>query len=83
LIFLACESSIDTTDAPCVGAIASTVGRNSLEEWRSSTYPDEPCAIFGAFSRDCGLPMILKSSDDFGMAVGAFGRLAASAVISP
>ncbi len=32
---LAAESSIDTTDAPWVAAIASTVGRNSFEENRS------------------------------------------------
>ena len=82
-IFLASESSIDTTVAPWVAGIASTVGRNSFDEKRSVLYCHLPVAISRAPYLVWGLPMILYSLGFFGSAALASGSLAASAVSSP
>ena len=79
---LAAESSIDTTDAPCVAAIATTVGRYSLDEKRSVVYWNLPWTIFSMPYLRCDLPMILYSLAFFGIAA-LRGSLAASALISP
>ena len=44
-IFFASESSIDTTEAPWVTAMARTVGLYSLEENRSMAYGNLPWTI--------------------------------------
>ena len=82
-IFLASESSIDTTDAPWVAGIASTVGRNCFDEKRSVLYCHLPVAISRAWYLVWGLPMSLYSLGFFGRAALATGSLAASAVSSP
>jgi hypothetical protein len=82
-MLFATESSIDTTDAPWVAGMATTVGRNSEDGKRSRAYFAWPRTMSLRFSRTWGRPMILKSLAVFGVAVGAFGRLAASAVSSP
>ena len=82
-IFLASESSIDTTAAPWVAGIASTVGRNSFDEKRSVLYCQVPVVICRAWYFVWGLPMSLYSLGFFGRAALATGSLAASAVSSP
>ena len=83
-IFLASESSIDTTDAPCLSGSAITVGRNCFDEKRSVLYCHLPVAISRAwYFVCCGLPTYLYSLGFFGRAAGALGSLAASAVSSP
>src|SRR5688500_20052472 len=82
-MLLATESSIDTTDAPWVAAMASTVGRYSDDGKRSMAYGAWPRTICGVLCRVWGFPMILKSLAVFGAADLAFGRLAASSVSDP
>src|SRR4051812_45303394 len=72
-IFLASVSSIDTTDAPWVAGIASTVGRNSFDEKRSVLYCQVPVAISRALYLVWGLPTILYSLGFFGSAALATG----------
>src|SRR5207249_3653334 len=83
-IFLASESSIDTTDAPWVAGIASTVGRNSLDEKRSVLYCHLPVTMSRAlYLVWWGLPTYLYSLGSFGRAALTTPSLAASAVSSP
>src|ERR1043165_6880510 len=76
-IFLASESSIDTTDAPCRSGRATTVGRNCFDEKRSVEYCHLPVAISRAWYLVWWvLPTYLYSLTFFGRAALATGSLA-------
>src|ERR1041384_6731602 len=67
LIFLAAESSIDTTDAPWVAGSAITVGRNSFDEKRSVEYCHLPVTMSRAlYLLWLALPTYLYSLGFFG-----------------
>ena len=82
-IFLASESSIDTTVAPWVAAMARTVGLNSLDENRSMEYACLPWTMSATLYFTCGLPMTLNSLAFFAGAAWAWGSWAALAVSAP